>query len=280
MQFLDDTIEFFKGIARLNPKPLDVGGQDHVTAILENNASGQTFQTHDLEQYQARPRRRKATPLVRTVDSFAAYFALHKVDGETLVAFDPKTLKAVACFDHLPVAAGEDGRKGSWMGHTCTLQINPSEEWRKWQEALGKTLRQETLAELLDDLRYTIVEPDAATLLETVQNLAETRTVKFAAKTSVRDGKIAFSYQEDESPQTHTIKVPESIRIALALTEARREPNAMEVKIRYRWQSDGRPTFTLAIPGLDQILRDEAERIQAALVNALGGDVPVLQGTL
>lgn len=278
MPLLDSIQDFLHSLTAIRPQVMPAKHGDVV--ILADGNGHQAAHVLDLEKYGARPHRRHASPSFQTVDSFAAYHAIHNVPDETVVMFDPDKLQCAACFDYLPAASAENGRAGAWKNHIARLAIANTPEWTKWLAAVKRgPMAQDAFAEFLDDMAHTITKPTAADLLEMVQNLQETRTVSFGAKTSLSKGLRSFTYTEDNG-ENHAVKVPEEINIRVVLTEAHAEPRELPVKVRFRWTSEHRPAFSLAIPGLDQILRDEAGRIHQALVNALGSDVPVLIGSL
>lgn len=274
-QIFASLAEFLRDLGGSTPSIVTGAGAEFIVARKDQ------FEALDLERYRATPRHRRASPQFDTVDSFASYVLKHEfgaqerlevyVDGEPSRA---SNLFAIAVFDGL----SPNDHHGSWFRHRAVLALSHSSEFQKWQRALGlAALDQVALAETLEDLAHTIVAPVAADLAEAIQNMAETRTVKFAAKTSLRDGMRSFVYTEDDGGPQGQIRVPAKFRVRLPFFRSSPAPTEFDILLRYRWSSEQKPRFTLVAPGLQRLVEADLKDHYNALAVALP-DIPLLLG--
>jgi hypothetical protein len=145
----------------------------------------------DVDDYRAAPRRTRAARTFTDATSLLAYLRRHDPRPETedsagatasgypsrftgdpdpdarplTIWANERTRQIVAVLDD-----AHNGQAG-WAGHTATLQLEHDEDWVKWTRRNAQLMDQESAAEFVEDLLHTVVEPDAAELLEIVSSL-------------------------------------------------------------------------------------------------------------
>lgn len=158
------------------------------------------------------------------------------------------------------------------MAHTVTLLCPWDLDYAKWREAFGKPMDQNAFANLLEDLVHTISEPAVADLAEAIDDLRIDRAIRFKSKVNRRNGTVQFTYEETEpdgDAEGGEVRLPEVVKIVVAMFQGG-ELVQLDAKLRYAIDK-GKVFFTLAVPGIDKLERDQFRRI--------GEDVRSVTGT-
>ena len=170
---------------------------DHVVPILTTDHV--CISLRDLEEYQPEPRRRAGTIAVSTPDALIDLTLRHSEPGTvTYVDVPPGATKGGAITtvvnDH--VGWGDAEAHPGWRDHRITYPFVATPEWEAWLAADGNLGSQGDFAEMIDDLRDSIVTPDAATLLEIAQTFHANSEVKFSSAVRIASGEVKLTYDE------------------------------------------------------------------------------------
>ena len=166
--------------------------------------------------------------------SFAAYVNRFK-DADTLIFADitDTGAKFTAVLDYHKAPENQPSPKDGpetprpapvprYLNHTCTFELQPTTEWKRWTEVNGKKMDQATFATWLEDNLDLFIAPPGAELLELVLNLEGHSNVRFTAQQRLNNGKTALAYDEDVevtgavSGKSGRIVVPDSLQLAIA----------------------------------------------------------------
>lgn len=149
----EPRIEFFEDPLGIAPEVAAVVGHD--------GAGATTVRVIDFgrEAWMERPRRRKGTISVTTLESFIAL--VNRQSGEQSVVFaddgPQPSLTAVLNF-HEPEADG----KPAFLDDRIVYRFPLSDEWKAWMGQNGKTLGQTEFAEWLENRLFDIGDPGSA----------------------------------------------------------------------------------------------------------------------
>lgn len=146
-------------------------------------------------------------------------------------------------------------------------QVKKSLAWAAWvQLASQGYVSQRTLAEFIEDWRQTIVQPDAATLMELATDMQGHKGAEFRSGQRLKDGTIQFSYVEEvrATNKEGVIDVPGMLTIFVAVFDG--EP-PIEIQARLRWEVDGgKVKFRIVLPPVEEIEQGQmlaiAERLR------------------
>jgi uncharacterized protein YfdQ (DUF2303 family) len=208
----------------------DGNGNDAVHLYVVPN--GYQLLTHDVAKYRNRPARKVGATTVRTADSFVDFVARHGEPGTTLYADDASsTIRAVLN----PATHEEPG----WGDHTVTLALDHTNEWRRWSDADGKWISQETFAEFVEDSLADFRTPAAAIMLEIARSFEATTKVDFESGTRSDNGQRRLSYKETvgaKAGQKGDIEIPETLTIGLRVFKG---GPGFNVTARFRYRING-----------------------------------------
>lgn len=184
----------------------------------------------NTDEYAARPRRKTGRYAVSDAQSFKDYLEKHGIEGETEVTARETEGQIVAGID-----AGTDLQPG-WCQHNITLQLQASDEWRRWLDRNNKLMRQADFAEFLEDNAKDIVEPSYAEIFEVATSLQVKRGVDFESATRLDNGEIQLGYRETTNTTAGNLgqlSVPQTLVLALRPFKGG-EPYRVTASFRYR----------------------------------------------
>jgi uncharacterized protein YfdQ (DUF2303 family) len=241
-----------------------------VIARLRND---ERVEERSLERHLGTPRRNRGTANVHDPNDFAEYINRLADDATTTVWADPDGGKLVAVFDdHV------DATLPGWRSHTATLTLKADPDWQKWLACHNKLGGQADFAEQLEDLAHTVVDPDAATMLEIARTFDAKRSVNFNSGVRLDSGDVQLTFEETTNARAGEkgrLDVPAAFVISISPFLG--VPPA-EVQARLRWRIVNR---ALAI-GYALLRPDRVRReIIAGLVGQLRSEidpVPVFLG--
>lgn len=147
-----------------------------------------------LEQSAAAPSRCTSRQKLRTTESFCEYVRRSRVDGTTVCFADLDKAQFEAVFNY-DGAAGAPG----WCDHTAVLDLQYTKNWSRWIAASGKRMGQLALADFFDANMDDIVEPDAASIVETITALKIKRKAEFHSAVDSNTGFTTVNYTENVS---------------------------------------------------------------------------------
>lgn len=247
---------------------------------------GSTWQIKRLDGLDPYPRTKAGSATVTDVDSFIAYVQRHMDPSRTTLWADKRANRIVAVLDDHAVGlltadnADEPSVTGlaGWGEHRVTLQLTTTDDWEQWRKLDRTRLNQSQLAEHLEDLAHTVVEPDAATMVEIAQEFHATTSVRFSSVQRLRTGErqLVYTEQHDNAPGAKgDMTLPERIGISVAMFEGL-EPERMDVRLRYSI-GGGSLTLTYLMDRPDRYV----ERVFTAVADTIteATDLRVLRGT-
>lgn len=180
----------------------------------------------------AAPHRQRGLTNVTSVDSFTRL--TNRLGDENTVVFadlQRRSLTSVLNYE------------GGWGDHRIAYSTLPSPEWEKWTAADGKWMNQRAFAELLQDLRHTITDPDAADIVQIARTFTATKSARFESGVRLQSGDVQFSYVEEtrakSGPSGGTVEVPEEITLTLPIFRDSDVPSVVDLEFRYDASEDG-----------------------------------------
>lgn len=214
--------------------------------------SDEHVEVTNLERLLEAPLRPRGTSLVYHPDDFAEYVNRLGDDAHTTVWADPDAGTLIAVFDDH--ANSEDA---GWRSHTAKLLLQPDPDWQAWLKRNNTLLDQAAFADHLEDLAHTVVDPDAATMIEIAKTFNAKRSVNFSSAVRNDSGDVAVTYEETthaKTGQKGQIEIPAqfTVRIAPFLGT---DPAEVQARLRYRI-NEGRLGIGYALLRPDLVRRD------------------------
>lgn len=169
-----------------------------------------------------------------------------------------------------------DGGDG-WRRHRATLPITHSPEWREWAAINGKMLRQEELAQFVEDHLSNIAEPDGAALLDICQTLQAKTDVAFKSQTVLANSQRQFRYEETidaKAGKKGNLTIPTELVLALRPYEGT-EPVAVRARFRFQLR-DGRLSLGVRLVEPGRVLEAAFDQVVAQVQADL--PAPILRG--
>lgn len=199
-----------------------------------------------LEEYESSPRRLEKSPVFVDTGSFIEYVNDY-MDRRTKIFGTLDDGKIIARLDY------SDGPNPEWNTHNATLAMKPHPDWKEWAEKAGKPMAQEEFARFIERFTHCVIEPDSATLIETIEKMEVTSGMQFESKINRVDGSVSFTYKDDQQ-LVGQLKVPTKFYLSMAPFEANK-PQTVEVLLRYRVK-EGTLTFSYDLPEFSKIKRE------------------------
>lgn len=274
---LDVVVDLARRDAARVPMPYPLNGDDidDRSLVLVKLHSDEHIEKIDLEQHLDEPGRARGQAAVHDPADFAEYVnRLANVHNTTVWANEKAGTLTAIVNDHADYASP------GWRDHTITLHLQDDADWCKWHQRDGQRVSQEDFAEFVEDVAHTIIDPDAATMLEVATTLSAKRSVDFHQGTRLQTGDVQLKFEETTTAAAGAkgnLEVPERIRVRIAPWLGV-EPVVLDARLRWRI-----PNRQLAIGY--QLLRSDIARRDAfaQLVASVRGELeeglPVFLGT-
>jgi len=194
-----------------------------------------TDKLHDLAQFLPAPMRKPRACSFETIASFVAYVNRFKRLESSIYV---RGSAFVAEIDH---PAADDL---TWGDHTASIALAPSEALATWKANNKKPLTQEQFAELLEQCALDIVTPQAAEILEIVQELHVTKSSSVTS--SIRSsGKQTLSFNSEQAVRGNKyayVEVPTSFEIRIEPFKGHEMTCEIRAFLRVRLRED-HPVF-------------------------------------
>lgn len=230
------------------------------------------FEIKTLEDPDKAPTITRRHPKFSDTESFISYVNEYKIGDQTKIFVNPDQLSALAVIDY------DKSDKADRGVHRASLQLSYSPQWQAWRAAEQHTKRQgftqEEFAEFLEENNVEITKPSAAELIELATKMQITRTVSFKRTTNLHDGRVQFTYNNEDGGGS--IEFPQRIEVAIPVYRGG-DHYKVEVIVRYRLQDGGGLRFGLIIHRADAIL-DDAIKGDISMITEKT-KVPVYLGT-
>lgn len=224
------------------------------------------------DKYRDKPARTVQTVDVRDVESFLAYFTRHATD-ESLVYADEDYRTITGIIDAHGAASPD------WQGHRVQLKLQFTPEFKRWYEGDGRFFDQQQFAELLEDYRSFVVEPDAATMIELAQSFQATTKCEFASGFQVKDGQRQLQYTETVAAKAGTkgaIPIPDLLVLGLPVFKGATARDRIESKFRFRVTGDELRLF-YKLDRIEDVLTGAFQEVRTRVSE--GVDVDIVNGT-
>ncbi|MEY8565157.1 DUF2303 family protein [Corynebacteriaceae bacterium 7-707] len=213
----------------------DVDGILNATQTVYRIGGGaEKIKVSTHENLLPRPFRARGTSYVTSVSSFVEMTGRFGTQ-ETIVFNDEEKRSLTAVLNYAHDVDDHDPR--GWGDHRVEYTALHSPEWKKWAAADGRLMTQRDFAEMLQDLRHTIVDPTAADIVQIARTFTATRTANFESGVRLESGDVQFSYVQETrakaGPSGGTVEVPEEIILSLPIFRDSDAPTEVVVEFRY-----------------------------------------------
>lgn len=224
---------------------------------------GWTATPHDLEKFEAKPRRKIAKVKLTETESFIEYNVRHgNQDSATIwctADFKAGALGFTAIMnDH---GAANDAQ--AWRDHRAIFVPEKSEEWRRWTEKHGHQFGQVQFALYLEENLKDIISsdgmPTGAQMLEMALGFEANQDMRFKSAVRLQSGGVRLEYVEDEDKNTvKAMQMFEKFQIAIPVFRADEARYAITARLRYRVK-EGQLVFWFELIRADLVM-EQASR--------------------
>lgn len=221
-----------------------------------------------------------AAVAVTHADSLLAYWDKHHDDQSDMWADrEKRTLTAV--IDAHAGSDESDEDRARWQSHRATLTLSLSEAMQAWLNNNGKVLEQVAFAEFCEDWMSVIAAPDAADLIEMVQDFQATVSASFKSGFKLSNGQRVMEYTEqiDQAVKGGAVAVPQTITLSLPIWRGASDRHELTARIRTRVNHGGAGKLGIGYKldrptdAIDAAFEAEVARVQEHIGR------PVLRGT-
>lgn len=250
-------------------------GGDYLVMVRPNNLA---YETIDLEEFGAHPRRAKGDVTLRDPASFIAYVLDYKDPDVTQLFADQK--KVTAVLNH----HRRIGLDAGWSDWRAVLELKYTPAWTAWATlATSGWMAQADFADFIEVNYQDILKPAPADFLEIVTNLRLASASVVESKLNAANGALRVRYEENFVPvggkgdDAGVVEIPTVITLSLQVFEGGKAFD-IDALLRYR-VNQGAISFRLQYRNDLQRKFDEAfEEMLAGIAEAVG--LPVLRGVV
>lgn len=186
-----------------------------------------------LERFQEMPDRIKATAELASSDSFCAYINRFK-GKDTSIYINVDDGRFAAFLDHY----GMDSP--AWCGHVAQFAPKKSLDWIAWNKIHEEWLGQVPFAVLIEQLLYTIHEPEPNVVLKAALDFQANEKLVLGSTQNLDDSTVRFNFQKENANKSVTF--PHRLKLRLAVHE-NEEKQLFDGRVRYRASAEGVLTF-------------------------------------
>lgn len=232
----------------------------------------------DLDDYRPNPARHTGTARLRSPESFLAY--LHQLGVHTGGDWEEQT-GYYGNPDDLTVTAvlNDDGGLPGHGDYRAVLTYERTDEWRAWTDANNQLASATTFAEFIEDWRHTIVEPDAASIVDMIRSFKATRKVTWKDEIDDQNGDRSLQFTTETtagSTRAGTIPIPDLFVVEMPPFIGA-EPVQLEARFKYQ-VDDGGARFGIKLVQPALVLRQAFEAELASLADQLPEGTPIMLG--
>lgn len=228
---------------------------------------GERIDVTDLEHTLGAPYGPRGTAVIWEPADFVSYVN-RLADAATTVWANPDAAMITAVFDD-----HTDSHTGGWRRHRANLVVRRDPEWQAWLGRSGVLGSQEEFAEHLEDHYGSVVDPDAATMLEIATSFQAHRNSSFERGTRLQSGDVQLRYSDTtqatagsrghlDVPETFTVSVAPFLGVA---------PVDIKARLRYRI-TEGRLRIGYVLHRPDLAEREAFDRIRADVIAGISVD--------
>lgn len=267
-----DIADLARRDAERTPKPYPIRPESsYVLARLRND---ERLETLDLESHLTTPIRPRGLVIAYDPADFIEY-VLRLADPDMTTTWadaDCGTVTAVIN-DHATHAIG------GWRDHNVQLRLQADEDWQRWKALDGKLVAQADFADFIEDVAHTVVDPDAATMLEIATTMSGKRSVEWSQGLRLQTGDVQLRFEETSQASAGTkgnLEIPERITVQISPWRGVIVAD-LEARLRWRIMPDRRLAVGYKLLRAD-LFRDE---VFAGLVGRIREELdglPVYRG--
>ncbi len=167
------------------------------------------------------------------IDSFIDYVNRFKVSGATRIFAAPGHLNSGQATIRAVLDYHESASKPGYNRHQAVFNPPYSDEWARWETLERKPMKQAEWAEMIEENRKDIRDPDGASLLELIRKFKASKVQSYEAVAYQNDGSMAISWQDKTTGVPGVIPVPEQIVLGIPVFY-KGSPYRVDVFMRYR----------------------------------------------
>lgn len=219
----------------------------------------------DLEKHLGAPLAPRGSVTLHDWTHFADYTVRLSDAHRTTVWAQPEQGTVTAVFDD-----HADHECAGWRRHTATLSLRRDPDWQAWLAGNKSLGGQAAFAELIEDLAHTVVEPDAATMLEIARTFDAKRNVNFRSGVRTDSGDVQLTYEEvTKAKAGHggQIDIPHAFTVSVA-PYIGMEPVTLSARLRWR-VADGELAIGYALLRPDRAQREAMDKLVAHLTERI-----------
>lgn len=236
MELSKDAI---KEIVRLTVEGLaakSVTGGNTEFIVVPDGHSVKSLAEYKYNEHAAAPERIKGTVSVVDSVSFIEYHKLFS-DPNTRIFADESGLSILAVLDYHGANGAEVGG-ARWGSHRLNLALTLSPEWDLWTKQNGQKMEQMAFAEFLEQNSRDIIEPAAASVIDTARELEGKTEANFGASSRTQSGAYAITYTETTTAKAgnNKVEVPDKFKIRVPIFFG---GDKVEVEALLRYRVDG-----------------------------------------
>lgn len=225
-----EIADLARRVAEQTVEPYSISLDDR-SLVVTKVRNDETIQVRDLEKHLDEPNQARGMATVHTPADFIALTnRLSNIDHTTAWAnVESGTITAVIN-DH----ATWD--QPGWRDHTAHLVLQQDEDWKRWVQRDNRLSSQADFSQFVEDVFHTVVDPDAATMLEVSRTMRAATRVDFSQATRLDNGDVQLRYEEtteSKAGQKGQLEVPERVTVRLSPWRGV-EPREMEARLRWR----------------------------------------------
>lgn len=209
-------------------------------------------------------------------DSLIAYLDVYKQDGISRAFAEPGFLATGSAARLVAVLDYHKSDGPERIAHIATYTPRYSEAWKRWHAACAQPLKQIEFAELIEECRADIAEPDAASLLDIVRTFKAAKKVDYDSVTYQADSTVKLHYSETVDKQGSSGALPELMQLGIPVYY-RGDHYKIPLFVRFRVGGGG-VMFSLKLDRAD-VIEDAAFSELVQRVESATG-VPVHSGRL
>lgn len=223
----------------------------------------------DLRSY-TDPTRQRAIREAHDVASFVAMIE-HDGDGDTVEFYSRKGSVFCSVIDYGTEA------KPTRDEHRIVFRPEPDPEWGAWASIHGKPIAQADFADFVEEHMTSVVTPEAADLLELIQDVRGHKNVSWQAGQRLQDGTQRLEWTEEQTARSGKgqTDVPSEITIRTPIFRGE-DPVTFDAWLRYRIADGGKLTFTVKLKRPNDIVPEALDAIAAKIGGGTGQ--PILAG--
>lgn len=237
------------------------------------------------------PFRRMGRHTVFEPDSFAEMINRYAT-GATTVWADRGESTVVAIFNDHPATRfaqdglDHDGREVTEASaghgdHSGVLQLALHDDYRSWMQHDGKLLSQRDFGEHIEDMAHTMVEPDAATMLEIATTLTMKSVIDGSSKVRLDNGDVQFRFHQETTQSAgrgaKEVAIPSTFRFSVPVWEGT-EPVEFTARLRVRPLQHEGVQMGFRLTQRSDLVREAFDQLMSQVESAIPPFVQIFRG--